>query len=111
MINPILAKKYGIILENNINIWLKIHRKRTKGQVGYRIYHSTMDHLVTLRIIGEECYNNKANLLCCFVDFKKTFNTLLRTNLWNRLEYIKVPFELRVVAIRLEEVNFNIGAK
>jgi hypothetical protein len=48
------------------------------------------------------------------------------TNLWNRLEELKVPFELRVVAIRLyknviakfrntkgwlEEINDNIRVK
>jgi hypothetical protein len=85
-----------------------------------------MDHLVTLRIIAEECHNNKTNLLCCFIDFRKYFDTVPRTNLWNRLEELKVPFELRVVVVRLyesviskfrniegwlEEINCNIGVK
>jgi hypothetical protein len=54
-------------------------------------YHSIVDHLVTLKIIMEECRNNKTNLLCYFVDFRKDFNTVLRMNLWNRLEEIEVP--------------------
>jgi len=58
-----------------------------------------------LRIIAEECCNNKSNLLCCFVDFRKDFDTVLRNNLCNRLEELKVPFELRDAAIRLYE-NF-----
>jgi hypothetical protein len=32
MINPILAKLYGSILEKKISIWLEIHGKRAKGQ-------------------------------------------------------------------------------
>ena len=60
-----------------------------------------MDHLVTLRIIAEECRNNKSNLFCCFVDFRKAFVTVPMNNLWNRLKELKVPFELRAVAIRL----------
>jgi hypothetical protein len=54
MISPILAKLYGIILEKKINLWLENHGKRAKDQDGFRRYHSTVDHLVTFRIIAEE---------------------------------------------------------
>jgi hypothetical protein len=43
-----------------------------------------------------------------FVDFRKGFDMVPRKNLWNRLEEIKVPLELRVVAIRMYE---NVIAK
>ena len=56
----------------------------------------------------EECRNDKSNLFCCFVDFRNTFDMIPRNNLWNILEEIKVPLELRVVAIRLYE---NVIAK
>jgi hypothetical protein len=108
MISLILAKLYKIILENNISLWLEIHGKRAKDQARFRRYHSNVDHLVTLKIIVEECCNNKTDLMCCLVDFRKCFDTVHRTNLWNRMEEIKVPFELRVVATRLYE---NIIAK
>jgi len=39
----------------------------------------------------------------CFIDFRKTFDTMPKTNLWNWSEELNVPFELRVVAIRLYE--------
>ena len=108
MINPLLAKLYGIILENKLSIWLESEGKRAKGQAGFRRQHSTMDHLVMLRIIVEDCRNDKSNLLCCFVDFRKAFDTIPRSNLWNRLEELNVPFELRATAIRLYE---NVIAK
>ena len=62
----------------------------------------------------------------CFVDFRKAFDMVPRKNLWNRLEEIKVPLELRVAAIRMyeniiakfkniegwsKEINCNIGVK
>jgi hypothetical protein len=62
MISPILTKLYGIILEKKISIWLESHGKRVKGQAGFRRYHSTVDHLVTFRIIAEEFCNTKTNL-------------------------------------------------
>ena len=100
--------------------------KWAKGQTGFRRNHSTMDHLVTLRIIANECCNNKSDLYCCFADFRKDFDTMPRNNLWNRLEELKVPFDLRVSVIRLYKniiakfknnegwttyINCNIGLK
>ena len=108
IISPLLAKLYGIILEKNISIWLESEGKQDKFQVCFRRQHSTMNHLITLRTILEECRNDKSNLFCCFVDFRKDFDTVPRNNLWNRLEELKVPFELIAPAIRLYE---NVIAK
>jgi hypothetical protein len=85
-----------------------------------------MDHLFTFRIIADEFLNTKTNLFCCSVDFRKDFDMVPRKNLWNRLEDIKVPLELRVTTIRMyaniiykfkntevwsKEINYNIGVK
>jgi len=74
----------------------------------------------------EEHQNNKTNILCCFIDFRKSFDTTPKDNLWKRLEELKLSLELRVVEIRLyenlivryrntkgwsEEINYNIGFK
>jgi hypothetical protein len=61
--------------------------KELKVKAGFRRYHSTMDHLVTLRIIAEECHNNKTDLLCCLVEFRKYFDIVPRTTFgigWKR---------------------------
>ena len=97
MTSPPLAKLYGIILENKLSIWLESEEKQAKGQAGFRRQHSTTNHLVMLRIIVEECCNDKGNLLCCFVDFRKAFDMVPRNNLWNILEELNVPFELRLL--------------
>ena len=100
--------------------------KWVKGQAGFRRNHSTTDHLVTLRIIVEECHNNKSSLFCCFVDFRNDFDTKPRNNPWNMLEELKVPLDLRDAQIRLYkkviarfknnkgwtmDINCNIGVK
>jgi hypothetical protein len=51
VISPILAKLCRIILEKKIDIWIEIHGKRVKGHAGFKIYHSIVYHLDTLRII------------------------------------------------------------
>ena len=58
MISPLLAKLYGIILEKNINSWLECQGKRDKGHANFSNYHSSIDHLVTLKITAKECGNN-----------------------------------------------------
>ena len=59
-------------------------------------------------INANECHNGKSNLFCFFVDFRKAFDMVTRYNLWNRLEELKFPLELRTAAIRLYE---NVIAK
>ena len=108
MISSLLAKLYGSVLEKKLSIWLETEGKQAKGQARFKRHQSTTDQLVMLRIIAEECCNDKSNLFCCFVDFRKAFNTVPRYNLWNRLEELKVPLELRAAALRLYE---NVIAK
>jgi hypothetical protein len=95
MTSPILANLYGIILEKNNILWLETHDKRAKGHDRFRRYHSTVDHLFTFRIIAEELRKTKTNIFCFFVHFRKSFDIVPRKNLWNRLEEIKVPLELK----------------
>ena len=126
MISLFLAMFYGIILEKNIILWLESHSKISKVQVGFRRYHSIVDHIFTSRIISEEFHNTKTNLFSFFVDFRKAFDMIPRKNLSNRLEEITFPFKLRVVVVRLygnaiskfknhegwlKEINYNIGVK
>ena len=66
MISLILAKLYRIILEKKIILWLEIQGKRAKCQARFRRYNSTVDHLVTFRIIAEDFCNNKTNFFIFF---------------------------------------------
>jgi hypothetical protein len=60
----------------------------------------------------------------CFIEFRKKIDLVMNTNLWNKLEEIKVLVKLRFVSITLyenvisksrntkgclEEINYNIG--
>jgi hypothetical protein len=101
MISLILAKLYGIILEKKIILWLESHSKRAKGHARFMRYHSTVNHLVTFRIIAEEFCNTKIDLFCYFVDFRKSFDMVPRKNLWSRLEELKVPLELKASTIKM----------
>ena len=87
MISPILAKLYGIILENKISLWLESHGKRAKGRARFRRYHSTIDHLVTFRIIAKEFRNTKTNLFVVLLTLENLLTWFLGKNFgigWKR---------------------------
>lgn len=76
IIGPLwLATSYpsfmGSFSKKKLSLWLENQGKWTKGQVGFRRHHSTIDHFVTLRIIAEEWRNSKIDLFYCFVGFRK----------------------------------------
>ncbi|RYA37888.1 reverse transcriptase domain-containing protein, partial [Enterobacter cloacae complex sp. 2DZ2F2B] len=65
--------------------------------------HSTIDHLVTLRVLMEESRFKGKRLYCCFVDFKKAFDMIPRNNLWRRMEELQVPSEFMLAVSRIYE--------
>jgi hypothetical protein len=92
------------MLENRINNWVEEGDKHAKGKEGFRPKHSTIDHGITLRHIIEKVWEKKEKAFCCFVNFKKAFDTVPRDNLWHRMEELGVPIHLRVAVHRLYEV-------
>ena len=49
---------------------------------------------------------------CCFLDFKKAFDTVPRDKLWKRMEELGIPNEYRVVVHKLyEKVSGKIRTK
>lgn len=77
--------------------------------MGFRPKHSTVDHSITLRHIIEKAWARKDEVFCCFVDFKKAFDTIPRDKLWARMEELGIPANLRVVVHKMyEEVRPKI---
>ena len=76
MVGSVMAKLFGTIMENKISTWAQENSKRASSQAGFRRRHNTTDHLVTLRVTMEESRLKGEGLFCCFVDFKKAFDTI-----------------------------------
>ena len=71
MVGSIMAKLFGSVMEMKLSSWAELNNKRARRQAGFRQAHSTIDHLVTLRVLMEESRLAGKGLYCCFVDFKK----------------------------------------
>ena len=68
-----------------------------------------MDHGITLRHIVEKVWEDKEEVFCCFVDFKKAFDRVPRDKLWRRMEELEIPMHYRAAIHRLyEEVKVKI---
>ena len=84
------------LLDWKLNAWAKMNRKRARGQAGLRTQNSTTDHLITLRVLTKESRRQGIkSLYMCFVDFKKAFDTVPRTELMDRMRQIGVPLSIQ----------------
>lgn len=101
MVGSAMAKLFGKILEMQLSKWAEDHNKRAYGQASFRPGHNTIDHLVTLRVLMDESRLEGATLYCCFVDFKKAFDTMPRDGLWQQLQELGVPHDLCMGIYRL----------
>jgi hypothetical protein len=79
-----------MILEKRLNEWVEQHRLRVKGQAEFCKDYRTSDQLFILRTLIEQSKAKKKPLYCCFVDFKKTFDTVPREVLWQVLASLRV---------------------
>lgn len=105
MINSLYAKLFGNMIENRIIKWLKEQEKHAKKKVGFKPKHSIVDHGIILRHIIENVWEEKEEVFCHFVDFKKAFDTFPRDKLWHRMEELGIRMHLRAVVHRpYEEV-------
>ena len=71
-----------IILER---IQETVDKKLRKEQADFRKDKSCTDHIATLRIIVEQCFEWQSSLYINFVDFEKAFDSIDRTALWKLL--------------------------
>jgi hypothetical protein len=74
----ILAKLFAMILDKRLSEWVKQHGLHAKGQVGFRKDYCNIDQFFILRILIEQSKAKKKPFYCCFVNFKKTFDTMPR---------------------------------
>jgi hypothetical protein len=89
-VGPILAKLFTMILEKRLSEWVEQHGLRAKGQAGFRKDYRTIDQLFILRTLIKQSKAKKKPLYCCFVDFKKVFDTVPREMLWQVLASLRV---------------------
>jgi hypothetical protein len=87
----VIAKLFAMVLESRLSSWAERKGIRARGQTGFRQdYHTTYNLFVLRTLIDSRTHWLGKKLYTCFVNFRKTFDTVLREKLWRVLEGIGV---------------------
>jgi hypothetical protein len=84
-VGPILAKVFAMILEARLNSSAKEKGLRARGQAGFRKDFHTTNNLYILRTLIEQSAHKRKKVYCCFVDFRRAFDTVPQDLLWQVL--------------------------
>ena len=95
-VNSVIAKLFAMILEQRIAKWADEHGVKAQGQAGFRKDFRTTDNICVLRALIDRqkqlrrSGSGSGKLYCCFVDFRKAFDTVPRALLWQVLEELGI---------------------
>ena len=86
MVTTVLFKLFAMVLEARMAAWAEGKMLRADGQARFRKDHRTTDHLFAMNALINNALANKRKLYCCFVDFRKAFDSIPRSTMWDVLE-------------------------
>ena len=83
----VMSKIFASILTSRLRRWVELENKVCPEQAGFRTQHSTIDHIYTLHaIILKHVYGDRrGKLYVAFVDYRKAFDSVNRSQLWKVL--------------------------
>ena len=80
-----LGKLFTSVLNDRIYAFLEECDLLGNEQAGFRHAHSTMDHVFTLHCLLDLYLQRRHRLFCAFVDYRKAFDSIQRSLLWEKL--------------------------
>jgi hypothetical protein len=60
----IFTKILRRLLEGNLSKWVEAHKKRVLLQAGFRAHYNTLDHVLCVRVLGEQAKRLHKPLYC-----------------------------------------------
>lgn len=80
-----MYKLYCSVLNERISNWVKHNRILVDEQNGFRKKRSTIDHVSALYKVIDTRKKLKQSTIAAFIDFRKTYDFINRSKIWNRL--------------------------
>ena len=107
---PHVCKTMLNILQERLRGTLEEHLSEEQG--GFRPDRSTIQQILTIRLIAENVLERGQKLYHCFVDFKKAFDSVWHEGLWASLEAVGVQKKLvRVIAALYKQSTMAVRTK
>ena len=85
-LQPIVLKGLASILGNRLSNWVEDHDILAEEQCGFRKERECMDHIFTLNGIVEARMAQGKETFVCFIDLRKSFDSVDRKLLWHKLQ-------------------------
>ena len=86
-VTAVLAKLFAMVIEARMSCWAESKQLRAAGQAGFRKDHRTVDNMFIMNTLIELTKKQRGQkLYCCFVDFRKAFDSIPRERMWEILE-------------------------
>ena len=79
------GKLFTSVLNDRLNQYLEIMNILNEEQAGFRKNYSTTDHIFNLKCLIDLYLSGGRQLYCAFIDYKKAFDSINRTYLWQKL--------------------------
>ena len=80
-----LSKLYSLVLLRRMDEWAEKNGFRARGQAGFRYGKGTSDNAFVLNHIIEKYKIKKKAVYSAFIDFRKAYDSIDRSNLWKAL--------------------------
>jgi hypothetical protein len=78
----ISSKLYSYILNRRLSKWLEDQNVIDESQAGFRKSYSTVDHVFVITALIQKQLSYHRKLYVAFIDFRKAFDSVVRTKLW-----------------------------
>ena len=80
-----IAKIFTAVLNNRLTVYLNNSNILGEEQAGFRENYCTSDHIFVLNTLINIYQSKYKQIYCAFVDYKKAFDFINRSNLWGKL--------------------------
>ena len=92
-----MGKLFTMIINTRLHRYLEDQMLLGEEQAGFREGYSTLDHIFSLHCIIDLFLEKKKRLFCAFVDYRKAFDMIDRTSLWQKL--LKLNIKGKVLSV------------